>query len=99
MLVPRFWLEDHVRPPLTTPQLVERLDLTGTKVERVYRHGVGSPERFVVGRVLEAQPHPDADRLRVCTVDVGDGAPNQIVCGAPNVAKPARRSRSRCPAR
>ncbi len=86
MLLPRFWLEDHVRPELTTPQLVERLDLSGTAVERTYRHGVGNLERFVVGRVIEAEPHPDAERLRVCTVDVGDGNRQQIVCGAPNVA-------------
>jgi len=86
MLLPRFWLEDHVSPPLSTPELVERLDLSGTAVERVLRHGVGSPERFVVGRVLYADRHPDADRLTVCRVGVGEGAVQQIVCGAPNVA-------------
>ena len=86
MLLPRVWLHDHCDPGVETPELVERLDLTGTAVERVIRHGVGSPERFVVGRVLSAEQHPDADRLRVCVVDVGDGEPAQIVCGAPNVA-------------
>ncbi|CAN5465751.1 phenylalanine--tRNA ligase subunit beta [soil metagenome] len=86
MLLPRFWLEDYVSPPLSTPELVEVLDLSGTAVERVLRHGVGSPERFVVGRVLDADRHPDADRLTVCRVDVGQGTVQQIVCGAPNVA-------------
>src|ERR1700744_5353089 len=43
-------------------------------------------EHFVVGKVLEAGRHPDADRLSVCQVDTGDGEPSQIVCGAPNVA-------------
>ena len=85
MLLPRFWLEDHVAPALSTPELVEVLDLSGTKVERVLRHGVGSPERFVVGRVLDAERHPDADRLTVCRVEVGEGTVQQIVCGAPNV--------------
>ena len=47
---------------------------------------MGDPDGFVVGRVLEAEPHPDADRLTVCKVDVGAGEPEQIVCGAPNVA-------------
>jgi len=60
--------------------------MTGTEVERVERVGVGSPDAFVVGRVLSAEPHPDADRLRVCSVDDGSGAPRTIVCGAPNVA-------------
>jgi phenylalanyl-tRNA synthetase beta chain len=59
--------------------------MTGTKVEAVHRHGVATLERFVVGRVVDARKHPDADRLSVCLVDVGDGEPAQIVCGAPNV--------------
>ena len=47
---------------------------------------MGDPSGFVVGRVLEAGPHPDADRLSVCVVDDGSGEPRTIVCGAPNVA-------------
>ncbi|MFN8204159.1 MAG: hypothetical protein U0S48_16490 [Solirubrobacteraceae bacterium] len=50
------------------------------------RHGVDALEHFVVGKVLMAQPHPNADRLRVCTVDAGEAEPAHIVCGAPNVA-------------
>ena len=60
--------------------------MTGTKVETILHHGVSSTEHFVIGRVLTAEPHPDADRLKVCTVDVGEGEPAGIVCGAPNVA-------------
>ncbi len=64
--------------------------MTGTAVENVLRHGVEGVEHFVVGKVLTAEQHPDADRLKVCTVDVGDGSEGgrvrQIVCGAPNVA-------------
>jgi phenylalanyl-tRNA synthetase beta chain len=85
MRVPLEWLHEYVRPDLPTAQLAERLDMTGTKVERVEHHGVGAPEAFVVGRVLAAEPHPDADRLSVCRVDVG-GQEATIVCGAPNVA-------------
>ena len=54
MLLPRFWLHDYCDPGVETPELVERLDLTGTAVERVERHGVGAVERFVVGKVLSA---------------------------------------------
>src|ERR1700684_592571 len=66
--------------------------MTGTKVEAIHHHGVPSPDGFVVGRVLSAEQHPDADRLKVCTVDLGDTGedgeptPATIVCGAPNVA-------------
>src|SRR5919199_2741715 len=86
MRVPLRWLHDYCRPELGTAALAERLDMTGTKVERVLRHGVATPEAFVVGRVLEAPGHPDAERLKVCRVDVGAADPAQIVCGAPNVA-------------
>ncbi len=86
MRVPVEWLHEYVDPGLDTHALAERLALTGTEVERVERHGVTALENFVIGRVLEAEQHPNADRLRVCVVDIGDGDPSQIVCGAPNVA-------------
>src|SRR5919112_4722657 len=60
--------------------------MTGTKVEAAYTHGVTALENFVVGRVLSAQQHADADRLTVCNVAIGEGDTAQIVCGAPNVA-------------
>src|SRR4051794_11575662 len=60
--------------------------MTGTKVEALPHHGVAGLEHFVGGKVLSAEQHPDADRLRVCLVDVGEEAPSGIVCGAPNVA-------------
>ena len=75
-----------LRSGLDVAGIEERLTMTGTKVEAIHRHGVPSSEHFVVGRVLEAVQHPDADRLRVCTVDVGAAEPATIVCGAPNVA-------------
>jgi phenylalanyl-tRNA synthetase beta chain len=86
MRVPLEWLHEYVRPDIDTDALAERLAMTGTEVERVERHGVTALENFVIGRVLEADQHPNADRLRVCVVDIGDGTPSQIVCGAPNVA-------------
>ncbi|MDQ6750727.1 MAG: phenylalanine--tRNA ligase subunit beta [Actinomycetota bacterium] len=86
MRVPMHWLHEYCRPRLGATELAARLDMTGTKVERVLHHGVRVPEAFVVGRVLAAEAHPDAERLRVCRVDVGAADPAQIVCGAPNVA-------------
>jgi phenylalanyl-tRNA synthetase beta chain len=86
MRVPVEWLTEYADPGLPVGAIEERLTMTGTKVDAVHHHGVGELERFVVGRVLEAQRHPDADRLTICEVDVGDGGPQQIVCGAPNVA-------------
>ena len=85
MRVPRFWLADFCDPALATTELERRLTMTGTKVEAIHTHGVAALEHFVIGKVLTAERHPDADRLTVCTVDVG-AETRQIVCGAPNVA-------------
>jgi phenylalanyl-tRNA synthetase beta chain len=87
MLLPTLWLHDHCDPGLDVGALEERLTMTGTYVERVYAHGVTALEHFVVGRVLSAERHPDADRLTVCMVALGEGDTAQIVCGAPNVAQ------------
>jgi phenylalanyl-tRNA synthetase beta chain len=86
MRLPLEWLHQYCDPGLGADALAARLALTGTEVERVHGHGVPALDGFVVGRVETAGPHPDADRLRVCTVEVADGDVRQIVCGAPNVA-------------
>jgi len=86
MRIPLEWLRDYVRPELDARELADRLAVTGTEVEGIHAHGVGATDAFVVGKVLSAERHPDADRLSVCMVDVGEGDPAQIVCGAPNVA-------------
>jgi phenylalanyl-tRNA synthetase beta chain len=83
--VPYSWLREYCDPGVEPGVLAERLAMTGTEVERVGAIGPPSAEGFVVGRVLSAEPHPNADRLRVCAVDTGDGE-RTIVCGAPNVA-------------
>jgi phenylalanyl-tRNA synthetase beta chain len=87
MRVPYSWLREYCAPDITLEALEQRLTLSGTKVEAIHHHGVGAAEGFVVGKVLTCGKHPDADRLNVTTVDVGNGEePQQIVCGAPNVA-------------
>jgi phenylalanyl-tRNA synthetase beta chain len=85
MRVPYNWVESYCRSGLSAAELADRLTMTGTKVEALHRVGVGDVSEFVIGRVISAEKHPDADRLTICEVDVG-GATNTIVCGAPNVA-------------
>jgi phenylalanyl-tRNA synthetase beta chain len=73
MRVPLDWLREYCDPKaLDAKGIEERLTMTGTKVEAIHHHGVGAVEKFVVGRVLEVEQHPDADRLKVCKVDLGD---------------------------
>ncbi|HEU4906594.1 MAG TPA: phenylalanine--tRNA ligase subunit beta [Solirubrobacterales bacterium] len=85
MRVPYSWLREYCDPGIEPRALAERLAMTGTEVERVGIAGPPTPDGFVVGRVLAREKHPDADRLSVCSVDVGAGEPSTIVCGAPNV--------------
>jgi phenylalanyl-tRNA synthetase beta chain len=85
MRVPYSWLREYCDPGVDPEQLAERLAMTGTEVERIGAVGPPSPEGFVIGRVLSAEKHPGADRLRVCQLDTGDGE-RTVVCGAPNVA-------------
>lgn len=90
MKLPLEWLREHVATDLDDSALAERLTATGTAVERTIERGIpatgANREAFRIGKVLSAEQHPDADRLRVLSVDTGDDAPRQIVCGAPNVA-------------
>jgi phenylalanyl-tRNA synthetase beta chain len=85
MRVPYSWLREYCDPGVEPAELADRLVMTGTEVERIDVVGPPSPDNFVIGKVTEAVQHPDADRLRVCTVEVGEDTPRTIVCGAPNV--------------
>src|SRR5215208_4137551 len=86
MRVPVAWLRAYCDPGMPAEAIAYTLTMAGIKVERLHRVGVGDPAEFVVGKVLTAERHPDADRLTVCSVDIGAGDPSTIVCGAPNVA-------------
>jgi phenylalanyl-tRNA synthetase beta chain len=86
MRIPAAWLRSYCDPGMSAAEVADALTMAGVKLERLHRTGVGDPAAFVVGRVLDAQRHPDADRLSVCVVDDGSGEERTIVCGAPNVA-------------
>jgi phenylalanyl-tRNA synthetase beta chain len=83
MQFPESWLRAFCNPPLSSQQLADTLTMAGLEVEEL--EPVAPPfTGVVVGRILSAEQHPNADRLRVCQVDVGQAQPLSIVCGAPN---------------
>src|SRR5918992_756106 len=88
MRVPLTWLREFVPYEGSLTDLAHRLAVSTCEVVRVMQLGVpdedGNLEHYRVGRVLEAGKHPNADRLQLCRVDVGEGEPRQIVCGAWN---------------
>jgi phenylalanyl-tRNA synthetase beta chain len=77
------WLKDHLETDASLKEIVETLTRIGLEVEHVH-DPAAQLKNFTIARVTEAKPHPNADRLRVCMVDTGEGAPVQVVCGAPN---------------
>jgi phenylalanyl-tRNA synthetase beta chain len=86
--VPVSWLRDYVPLEMSPQELADRLVISTCEVDRIETVGVadtdGNLGLFRVGRVLEAEKHPNADRLQLCRVDVGEGDARQIVCGAWN---------------
>src|SRR5262245_65386183 len=88
MKVPVSWLREYVPLDMPLDDLAERLSVATAEVNAIERRGVpdenGNLGLFRIGRVLEAGKHPNADKLQLCTVDVGEPEPRQIVCGAWN---------------
>ncbi|MEQ9682488.1 MAG: phenylalanine--tRNA ligase subunit beta, partial [Rhodospirillales bacterium] len=76
------WLKQHLETDATLANITDRLSMVGLEVEGVTDRAHGL-ETFIVGEVLDAKQHPDADRLRVCQVNTGDETV-ELVCGAPN---------------
>ncbi len=77
------WLKDHLETQADLTTIADTLTRIGLEVERMH-DPAASLRGFVVASVIDAGPHPNADRLRVCSVDAGTGTPIQVVCGAPN---------------
>jgi phenylalanyl-tRNA synthetase beta chain len=77
------WLRSLVNPALDTQQLAHLLTMAGLEVEAI-EPAAAEFTQVVVAKILSAEKHPDADRLQVCQVDVGEAEPLTIVCGAPN---------------
>ena len=83
MQFPESWLRSFCNPALSTQELAELLTMSGLEVEEL--RPVAPPfHGIVVAEILTAEQHPNADKLRVCTVNAGGPEPLQIVCGAPN---------------
>ena len=77
------WLKEHLDTDAPLATIVDTLTMIGLEVERVEDKGKALAP-FTIARVISAEQHPNADRLRVCMVDTGAGDPVQVVCGAPN---------------
>lgn len=86
MLVSKEWLSEYINIDANTEDLAEKITRSGIEVDSVTHYG-DDIKKFVVGHVVSKEKHPEADKLNICIVDVGEEEPVQIVCGAPNVDK------------
>ena len=77
------WLKQYLETDASLAEIVDKLTMIGLEVESV-DDKARLLKPFVIASVISAEKHPNADRLRVCMVDIGDGKPIQVVCGAPN---------------
>ena len=83
MKITTSWLKEHLDTKLNENQIIDKLTDIGLEVESVDSQS-GELDEFIIAKILKAEKHPDADRLRVCDVDIGTGDPVKVVCGAPN---------------
>ncbi len=89
MKIPVEWLKDYLDAMPDTEEYAKKMVMAGNAVEGIENVGSGFTD-VVTAHVLTCEPHPNSDHLHVCTVDVGQGEPLQVVCGAPNVFQGAR---------
>ncbi|MDB9699764.1 phenylalanine--tRNA ligase subunit beta [Candidatus Pelagibacter sp.] len=83
MKITTSWLKEHLDTKLNENQIIDKLTDVGLEVEGVNSQS-GELDSFIIAKILKAEKHPDADRLRVCDVDIGSANPVKVVCGAPN---------------
>ena len=84
MKVSESWLRSLVNTELSVEQLASQLTMAGLEVDSV-SPVAGDFTNVVVAKVIDAEPHPEADKLTICTIDAGDEEPHTVVCGASNV--------------
>ena len=77
------WLKDHLETEFNENQIIDKLTDVGLEVESIEKQ-YDELDSFVVAKIIKAEKHPNADRLRVCDVDIGSRKPVKVVCGAPN---------------
>ena len=80
------WLKDHLDTKLNEKQIIDKLTNIGLEVESVNNQS-SDLDSFLVAKILKAEKHPNADRLKVCDVDIGQNSPIKVVCGAKNAVE------------
>ena len=80
------WLKDHLDTKLNDHKIIDKLTNIGLEVES-FENQTSEFDDFVVAKIVNADKHPNADRLKVCDVDIGQESTVKVICGAPNARK------------
>ena len=80
------WLKDHLNTQYQDSKIIENLTNIGLEVES-YENQESDLDKFLVAKIINAEKHPNADRLKVCDVDISKPQTIKVVCGAPNAKK------------
>ena len=83
MIATLSWLKKHLKTSANLNQIVEKLTSIGLEVEEI-KQGVGELSHFKIAKIIKAQKHPNADKLKLCEVSIGKGDLIKLVCGAKN---------------
>ena len=83
MIITIPWLKEHLRTKANQSEIIDKLTNIGLEVEGVKKNS-SEFDKFKIAKVIKAEKHPNADKLKVCEVDIGDKEILQVVCGAPN---------------
>ena len=94
MLIPISWLKQYIPIEISALELAHRLTMAGTEISEVKEVGADwGHDKVVIGHVLKVDPHPDADRLKLPSLDLGDGQTAQVVCCWPQCTSVEERAR------
>ena len=80
------WLKDHLDTKLNDEKIIDKLTNVGLEVES-FQSQPSELDNFIIAKIISSEKHPNADRLKVCEVDIGKNENVKVVCGAPNAKK------------
>ena len=83
MIITLSWLKDHLSTSANLSKIVDKLTNIGLEVES-FESQSSELDKFIVAKIIKAEKHPNADRLKLCDVDIGQNEKVKVVCGAPN---------------
>ena len=84
MIITLSWLKEHIKTKANENEIIDKLTNIGLEVEGIKKESIGGLSNFKIAKILKVEKHPNADKLKICDVDIGEKEILKVVCGAPN---------------